>query len=141
MYTATGKHALGTCLTELFQESRPIYSGTGGPVFVIFEIKSAVTLLDLSGIFATRIGASAAAFSSGARSITRDWSMSLYEAYKDIDGILYGSSMYANYPAIALFEMAQGVLPTHPDLHRQLSDPAMKTDLLDISTKMGYGFL
>jgi hypothetical protein len=137
MYLATGPEAIPTCMAEVFQTSRVIDRHSKKPVLTGFELQSDVHLLDLSGPFATRIGASTA-IHSGPRPRARRWSQNLYEAYSDIDGLYYCSSMNGNHPAIALYERASTVVPTHPIFHRLLSDPVLTSVLIETASKIGY---
>jgi hypothetical protein len=136
MYLATGPEAIPTCMAEVFQTSRVIDRHSKKPILTGFELQSELQLLDLSGPFATRIGASAA-IHSGPRPRARRWSRNLYEAYSDIDGLYYCSSN-GNHPAIALYERASTVVPAHPLFHRLLSDPVLTTVLIETASKIGY---
>lgn len=138
MYLAGGSEAIPTCLAEVFQASRTIDTHSGAPVLCGFKLAADIKLLDLSGPFATRLGASTA-IHSGPRPRAWRWAQCLYEAYPHIQGILYGSSMYANAPAIALFERAQAAIPARPVFHRQLADPALWQVIVATARKIGYG--
>jgi hypothetical protein len=81
------------------------------------------------------------AINSGPRDRARRWSVQLYEAYPHIHGIAYGSSMYANQPAVALFERAAFALPAHPDAHRQLVDPGLENLLVATAKVIGYSLI
>ncbi len=137
MYLAIGAEAIPTCLAEVFQASRVIDRHAKKPVLTGFALQSDVRLLDLSGPFATRIGASSA-IHSGPRPRARRWSQNLYQAYRDIDGLYYCSSMNGNHPAIALYERANTVVPAYPLFHRLLSDPALTAVLIETASKIGY---
>jgi len=80
-----------------------------------------VGLLDLTGPWPTRAGASQA-LSSGPRSRAREWSRRIYEDYPMIEGLYYPSSMHgARYAAVALYERAESSLPPRPSFHRALA--------------------
>ena len=66
-----------TCLAEIFQKTRTIHRTHRMPALVGFAMTSAVQLLDLTGAFATRIGASMGLV-SGARSVSRNRARGLY---------------------------------------------------------------
>jgi RES domain len=87
---------IDTCVAEVFQATRRIDRARGAPWLVVFALREPVTLLDLRGTFATMIGASTA-IHSGPRSRTRTraraWARELYEAYPNVQGVHYGSSM------------------------------------------------
>ncbi len=96
-----------------------------------------LTLLDLTGAWPTRAGASMA-LSSGPRSRSRPWSAAIYAAYPRIQGLYYPSSMHANQPAVALYERALEALPATPVFHRPLRDPALLSDLERAARHLGY---
>ena len=95
-------------------------------------------LLDLTGVFTTRIGAYMGLL-SGARRIGRNWARGLYAAYPEAQGIAYpSSSMHANAPAIVLNERAMGALPSLPAFHKALNDADMITVLKNAARSLGY---
>jgi hypothetical protein len=126
-----------TCLAEAFQTTRRIDVFTGQPTLVGFRVVRNLLLLDLTGLWPTRAGASMA-ISSGPRPRAQRWAQAVYEAFPDMDGVLYGSSMAGNAPCLALFERAADALPRNPDLHRPLSDPTLEPLLLRAAGALGY---
>lgn len=126
-----------TCLAEVFQGTRAIDRQSRGPWLVGFKLQADIQLLDLTGIFSTAIGASAA-IHSGPRPRAQRWAQQLYQAYPNIDGLMYCSSMYGNAPAIALFERGKPAIPYRPELHRALDDPALQYTLLGTGQNIGY---
>lgn len=126
-----------TCLAEAFQATRRIDVDTGQPMLVGFRLTRDVRLLDLTGLWPTRAGASMA-LNSGPRPRAQRWAQAIYEAFSALDGVLYGSSMAGNAPCLALFERAADALPPNPDLHRPLSDPTLETLLLRAAAALGY---
>lgn len=132
LYAAEEIH---TALAEVFQQTRMIDRLSRSPWLVGFRLRRPVELLDLTGTWPTRAGASMA-LSSGPRPRAQRWSRVIYESYPDIEGLCYPSSMHANRPAVALCERSEDVLPPRPTFHRPLSDPA----LLDVLKKAASGF-
>lgn len=128
---------IATCLAELFQETRTIDRAAEEATLVGFELARDVALLDLTGVWPTRAGASMA-LCSGPRSRTRPWSRAIYEAYRGVQGLYYASSMHAHRPAVALYERAARALPRTPLVHRPLSDPALLVDLDRVARDLGY---
>jgi len=126
-----------TCIAEVFQASRMIDRVLRKPWLVGFRCTSDLSLLDLTGTFPTRVGASMK-ISSGPRPRARRWSRAFYEAHPDISGLLYPSSMNANRPALALYERAQAALPAAPSFHRALDDPALLIPLQHVAHELGY---
>ena len=128
-----------TCLAEVFQATRRIDRVYQAPWLVVWKTVSALELLDLSGDFATRMGASMA-LHSGNRARARGWARDLYDAYPGLQGILYASSMHGGRPAIALNERAlvNPLFPRHPELHRALGDPLLLDPLKAAAVALGY---
>ena len=126
-----------TCLAEVFQDSHIIDRTTRSPWLVGFRITRAIALLDLTGTWPTQAGASMA-ISSGPRPRAQEWSRVIYDAYPQIDGLYYASSMHANLPATALYERAEDALPPSPSFHRPLSDPALLNGLKQAAKRLGY---
>lgn len=131
---------IATSLAEFFQNTRTISRESGEACLAGFELRRKITLLDLTGVWPTRAGASMA-IHSGPRSRTRPWSRAIYEAYPEIEGLLYASSMHAHRPAVALYERAALALPRTPLVHRPLSNPALLSDLDRIAREIGYGLV
>lgn len=127
-----------TCAAEVFQATRRIDRTRDAPGLVVFALREAVTLLDLRGTFATKLGASTA-IHSGRRSRARAWARELYDAYPNIQGIYYGSSMNGHAPAVALNERARQAMPEHPQFHRALNDDMLVETLQQIALRLAYG--
>ncbi|MFQ6755308.1 RES family NAD+ phosphorylase [Cereibacter sphaeroides] len=129
--------ALAVCAAEVFQETRIIDLTGRAPWFAVFALARPLTLLDLTGPWPTRAGASAA-IASGPKARARRWSRVFYEAFPAIDGLLYPSSMGGNAPVMALYERARPALPDSPDFHRALADPALRVPVLRAAGVIGY---
>jgi hypothetical protein len=127
-----------TCFAEVFQETRTIERSRNRPWLVGFELARTVSLLDLTGAWPTRAGASMA-ISSGRRDRARAWSVRIYEDYPDVQGLHYPSSMDGNQPAVALYERAQDALPPRPVFHRALADPALDGAVARAALLFDYG--
>ena len=126
-----------TCIAEVFQETRTIEVSRNSPWLVGFRLARAVKLLDLSGSWPTRAGASQA-ISSGFRPRARAWSRAIYEAYPSLAGLRYPSSMDGNQPAYAFYERAERALPDAPEFHRALNDPAIAAVVDAAGKQFGY---
>jgi hypothetical protein len=137
MYAATNTDAVATCVAEVFQDTRLVDTGRRAPWLACFALTRDVPLLSLRGKWRTRAGASTN-INSGPRPRCRGWSSTIYEAYPDLQGLLYASSMNANEPALALYERAASALPTSPLFNRPLSDPALLVPLERIAAELGY---
>ena len=129
---------LATCLAEVFQDTRAIHRNAGDqPWAVGFELAASLSLLDLTGTWPTRAGASMV-LSSGPRPRARRWSRAIYDTYPHVRGLYYASSMYANRPMVSLWERAQDALPGQPVVHRALNDPALLVGLDRTAAEIGY---
>jgi RES domain len=128
-----------TCLAEFFQHTRRIDRAAQSPWLVVFELAQSLDLIDLTGDFATRMGASME-IHSGTRARARRWACDLYEAFPTAHGILYASSMNGGAPALAVSDRAEkhGIFPEHPLLHRALADDVLLDTLKDAADKLGY---
>ena len=126
-----------TCLAEAFQATRRIDVDEGQPMLVGFRLARDVRLLDLTGLWPTRAGASMA-LNSRPRPRVQRWVRAIYEAFPPIDGVLYGSLMAGSAPCLALFERAADALRPNPDLHRPPSDSTVATLLLRAAAALGY---
>ena len=123
---------------KVFQDSRAIDRRARDPWLVAFRLQHKLQLLDLTGTWPTRAGASMA-INTGSRFRAQRWSRVIYEAYPYLHGLYYSSSMHANQPAIALYERAKdtGALSAQPLFHRSLSDPSLLTTLRNAATDLG----
>lgn len=128
---------LTTCLAEVFQDTRVINTARRVPWLVAFEPSRPLELLDLTGTWPTRAGASMK-INTGPRPYARTWSRGFYEAFRSIDGIVYPSSMHANEPAVALYERARDTLPEQPLDQRPLRDPALLGDIKRSAVALNY---
>lgn len=128
-----------TCFAEVFQDSRVIDRRARDPWLVAFRLQHTLQLLDLTGTWPTRAGASMA-INTGSRFRAQRWSRVIYDAYPALHGLYYLSSMHTNQPAIALYERAKdtGALPARPLFHRSLSDPSLLTVLRNVAVDLGY---
>ena len=131
-----------TCLAEVFQKTRIVNRWHREPWLVGLETKSPMRLLDLTGTFPTRSGASMGLM-TGPRSVSRTWARAFRDSYPEIHGLYYPSSMHANRPAMVLTERAAeaGVMPEQPSLHRSLGDPAILSILRNAARELGYALL
>lgn len=140
LYGAVGPVAAVTCLAEVFQATRVVERVRRAPTWVAFETTQPVPLLDLTGAWPTRAGASMA-LNSGPRARARRWSQAIYDAFPGVGGLLYSSSMHGNAPCVALYERAIGAVPSAPVFHRALADPAMLSRVKGACRAVGYALV
>ncbi len=134
LYSASN---IRTCLAEVFQDTRTIHTGRRDPWLATFDFERPLRLLDLTGSWPTRAGASMK-INTGPRASARAWSRHFYDAFPTIDGIYYPSSMHANQPSIALYERATSALPGSPIDDRPLSDAMLLGDLKRAAEILNY---
>ena len=112
-----------TCMAEVFQQTRRIDRVRDAPWLAVFELRQPLRLLDLRRGLCHPVGASMA-INTGSRVRAREWAQRFYEAFDDLQGIYYASSMHANQGAIALNERALHAVAEHPMFNRALADDA-----------------
>ena len=129
-----------TCLAEVFQHTRRIDRIRDAPWLVVFKLQRSLRLLDLTGAYPTRVGASMA-INNTSRVRAREWARRFYPAYPDLHGIFYASSMHANLGAVVLNDRAQALdtLGAHPEFNRALADDALLDMLKHAAQSLGYG--
>lgn len=127
-------------LAEAFQDTRTIDRSRREPWLVGFELELDLVTLDLAGLWPTRAGASIA-IATGRRDTAQAWSRRIYDAYPDIQALLYPSSMAGGSLNLALYERANGHLPFHPRFQTPLTHPGLVLPLQRIAAQLGYGLL
>ena len=72
----------------------------------------------------------------------QNWSRGFYEAYPEIQGLYYRSSL-TNPPTVTLYERANclGVFAANSLLHRALADPTLHNAVLNVGEEIGYGLI
>lgn len=126
-----------TCLAEVFQGRRRIRRVPEAPWLVGFRLARDLVLLDLTGRWPTRAGASMA-IHTGPRPLARAWSRAIYQAFPEVQGLLCCSSMDANRHTVVLYERARRAMPPRPEINRALSDPDLLPFLDDAARAFGY---
>lgn len=129
-----------TSLAEVFQQTRVIDRHADSPALAAFVLTRDLRLLDLTGAWPTRAGASMAVH-SGSRATARAWSRAIYAAYPHVEGLRYASSMNANQPAFALYERARSSLPMTASLDLPLATPALAATLAAAAVHFGYALV
>ncbi len=141
LYAACGEpesaEGIVTALAEVFQNTRAVDRFTNEPWLCAFGLEADLDLLDLSGKWPTRAGASANT-SSGPKNRAWSWSRAAYRAYPRLSGLYYPSSMNPPHSAVALFERAARSLPARPSLNTPLSNPDLYERLAYVSEKVNY---
>jgi hypothetical protein len=131
---------LRTCVAETFQLTRVVDRRTDRPWLVVWRPVRALRLLDLSGTWPTRAGASQA-ISSGRRDRSRAWARVIRAAAPDLDGLWYRSSMDAGHPAVCLWAPARDAIPRSPWAHLPLDASGLALPLARAARDLGYHLL
>lgn len=132
-YAAT---SVPTALAEVFQTSRTIHLTRQDPWLAGWEPTRELVLLDLTGQWPLRIGASHA-INTGRRDHCRAWARALRAAWPTADGLLHTSSMTAQ-PSVTLYNPARDTFPQSPAVHFALADPRLADPLLRAAAAIGY---
>ena len=138
-YAATD---VATAVAEFFQRNRRRVNRTRRqPWLVSFTLSGNARLLNLTDSFCLRAGASAKLV-SGPFTHAQNWSRGFHDAYPQVHGLYYLSSL-TNRPTVALYERAAGasLIPTETRFHRALADPLMHRVLTGIVDEIGYGLI
>lgn len=114
---------------------------TNRPHIAAFVFARDLRLLDVAGPWITRAGASMA-INSGHRKVARAWSREIYDAFSEIDGIRYASSMDSNAPAYAFYERAKPhIRSSSPAFDVPLAAVQLLPDLKRAAERLGYGLV
>ena len=139
LYAATD---IATAIAEFFQRNRRLVNrARRQPWLVSFELEEEVHLLNLTDSFCLRAGASGKLV-SGPFAHSQNWSRGFYDAYPQIQGLYYLSSL-TNRHTVALYERAarSARIPATTRLHRALADPLMHRALVLVVEEIGYGLI
>ena len=138
LYAATD---VPTAAAEFFQRNRRVNRMRHLPWLVSFALSGELRLLNLTDTFCLRAGASLKLV-SGPFVHAQNWSRGFYDAYPEIHGLYYLSSL-TNQPAVALYERANhlAAFPASPVFHRALADPTLHHALVMVSEQIGYGLV
>lgn len=124
------------CVAEVFQRDRTIDRHAGEPWLVGFETVQPLPLLDLTGQWPVRAGASQE-INDGSREMARAWSRAIYAAYPAVVGLWYRSKMHGG-TSVALSERAAVTLPDAPVFHEALASARLFDSLRTVAHDLGY---
>lgn len=125
-----------TALAEVFQRTRVINTRRGTPYLTAWSPARPLTLLDLTGTWPIRAGASHA-INTGRRDHCRGWARAIHSARPDLDGLWHHSSMTGGN-AVTLFTHAADSFSDRPVLSVPLDHPGLRGHLLAAATEIGY---
>jgi hypothetical protein len=126
-----------TAVAEVFQEHRVVDRTSLSPALAAFMRRQRLVLLDVSptSMWSIQAGA-AAAMQFGDTDLCQQWSRAAYEAYPDIHGLAYLSTMTGRR-AYALYERAQPLLSANPIMRRRLAANSLVDLLKSIAHDLG----
>ncbi|MFI6031057.1 RES family NAD+ phosphorylase [Amycolatopsis magusensis] len=127
-----------TSVAEVYQTTSTVDRKTRGPRLVVVRPTRTLRLLDLGGLWPTRVGASQE-ISSGPKKITQAWARAIRSAFSDLDGLWYRSSMDSGDPALCLWDPpAGGALPLKPEVLLPLDHPGLDVPLGRVCHELNY---
>ncbi|TDC89342.1 RES domain-containing protein [Saccharopolyspora aridisoli] len=130
-----------TCIAEVYQATSTVDRSTRSPHLVLFRPRRTLRLLDLTGLWPTRAGASQA-ISSGPKSRTQAWARAIRASYPELDGLWYRSAMDSGKPSVCLWEPpADTALPDSPDVLLPLNHPGLDVPLGRVCQELSYTLL
>ena len=130
---------LPTALAERFQATRVVNRRRGGPHLSVFRPRRTLRLLDLTGEWPLRAGASHV-INTGRRDVCRAWARTIVAAWPDLDGLWHTSSM-SGAPSLTLFTPAADAFPERPLLSEPLTHPGLAPWLAESCLQIGYRLL
>ena len=133
LYTAGD---LLTCIAEVFADTRIIDTRSDMPLLQVWEATRPLHLLDLTGTWALRNGASVS-LDSALRSMCRAWARAIRIQLPDIDGLRARSTMTGGEMTV-LFSPARDSLPTLPRDTAPLADATLYALLKALAPDIGY---
>ncbi|NUT91361.1 MAG: RES family NAD+ phosphorylase [Saccharothrix sp.] len=130
-----------TSVAEVFQATSVVDRRTRSPFLVVLRPRRTLRLLDLAGLWPTRVGASQE-ISSGPKAMTQQWARAIRAAYPELDGLWYRSSMDSGDPAVCLWDPPGGSgLPAAPDVLLPLEHPGLDLPLARVCEELNYTLL
>jgi len=139
-YLTDGPTRFAAALAEYFQDANggvgPIDRSNRQPAITQFELAGDLQLLNLDSGWVTRAGGNQA-ITSGRRSRAREWARAIYSAHPGIEGLAFGSSVWAPGHCIALWDRGSAVIPAGPLTSRTLDDPVLDAALANAAVALG----
>jgi hypothetical protein len=130
---------LATALAERFQEDRAVDRHFGAPHLTVFATTADLDLIDLTGPWPLRVGASHA-LNTGRRDVTRQWARAIVAAWPNTAGLWHTSAMTAR-PCVTLYDPGAHVFPDRPTFSVPLDHPGLIERLVAATAQIGYRLL
>ncbi len=127
---------VATVRAEAYQQTRVVDVHRRAPYLTGWLPTRTLTLLDLTGTWPIRNGASHV-LTIGPKAVCRAWARAVDEQWPELDGLWTVSSMTGR-PTVALFTAAADAFPSRPAFSRPLSTPALQGALRQAAAEIGY---
>ncbi|HEY3631734.1 MAG TPA: RES family NAD+ phosphorylase [Jatrophihabitantaceae bacterium] len=127
---------VATCLAEVFQDRRVVDTSRGAPYLTAWRPTRALHLLDLTGTWPIRNGASHL-LNSGPHDLCRGWARAIYTRWPDLDGLWHISAM-TGQPEVTLYTAARDTFPARPLFSRPLDDPGTRGWIAAAAEQINY---
>jgi len=124
-------------LAEVFQRARRVDVTAGQPWLTGLRLARSLDVLDLSVTWPTLAGASQT-LCSGPRPRAGAWARCIAQAWPDLGGLWYPSSMLGGGYCVALWLPAADAVPTSPEISTPLSHPSLWGPLALACERIGY---
>jgi len=125
-----------TVIAEVFQLTRVIDTHRRAPYLTSSQPTRTLSLLDLTGTWPLRNGASHL-LTSGPKRVCRQWARAIDGRWPDLDG-LWSVSTMTGHPMLTLFTAAADAFPERPSFSRPLTTPALRGSLPAAAEGIGY---
>ena len=140
IYGAFESNAFATAFAETFARGNdilgPIDRSHAAPWLVAFETVAPLRLLDLRSGWVTRAGGNGA-ISTGARSRSREWARVIHRTHRDVDGVVYGSSIWPPGNCLAIWERGARSIPSTPVVTRSVADYLLDSAVASAALMLG----
>lgn len=127
---------VATAVAERFQHARNVDRRFHRPHLVGFRPSRTLRLLDLTGTWPLRAGASHV-INTGRHDICRAWARAIRATWPDVDGLWHTSSLTA-LPCATLWNPAADAFPAAPAIDTPLTHAGLVDVLERICTRIGY---
>lgn len=128
-----------TALAEVFQDRRVVNTTRHAPYVTGWQPTRPLHLLDLTGTWPVRAGASHA-ITTGRHDLCREWARAIYLRWPATDG-LYACSAMTGRPSVVLWTHAVDTFPAAPSFSRPLSHPVIRPLLRAGAREIGFRLL
>lgn len=127
---------LATCAAEVFAGTRVIDTRSDAPVLQVWRPTRPLRLLDMTGPWALRHGASVS-LDSAERATCRSWARAIHDQLPGLDGLWVRSTMTGR-PMTVLLTPAADSIPALPEESAPLADSTIHALLHEITPGIGY---